>query len=230
MTEGGYTNTRRDGPAQVAGSQVMGCAAFGRDAQKCNGESIRPPASETAPTTRQYPTLDGARLSQTPIRIGPNLRRTANEHRETFALVVSAVLVLDAAPTFVLLAHLEVPYHLDRVGRQDMVRPSDTEWPRRSRGTKMIPTIEEIVDGLIAGNIGRNQAIGWLNQHAADAGRDLRDDFAAQALIGLCANSIPGNHHSPKVRAREAYEQADAMLAAKGHFTTSGSIPLNKEK
>jgi len=43
----------------------------------------------------------------------------------------------------------------------------------------------------------------------------LRDWFAGQALAGLCANSIAGSHHRPSMRAEEAWQQADAMLAAR---------------
>lgn len=44
-------------------------------------------------------------------------------------------------------------------------------------------------------------------------GMSLRDYFAAQALMGLCANSVPGSHHSTENRVRDAYEIADAMIA-----------------
>src|ERR1017187_1662802 len=85
----------------------------------------------------------------------------------------------------------------------------------------MIPTIETIVEDLAAGNISKAQAIAWLYQHAEDAGRCLRDDFAAAALSGLNANGDLSAHcsamgHNPaKVRtdyATTAYQQADVML------------------
>lgn len=48
---------------------------------------------------------------------------------------------------------------------------------------------------------------------ASAPGMSLRDWFAGQALTGLCANSIPGDHHRPKARVSEAYALADAMLS-----------------
>jgi hypothetical protein len=33
-------------------------------------------------------------------------------------------------------------------------------------GADVIPTIEDIVDGLLSGKFTREQAIKWLNQHA----------------------------------------------------------------
>jgi hypothetical protein len=42
----------------------------------------------------------------------------------------------------------------------------------------------------------------------------LRDEFAKAALTGMLAN--PNFFGGPAVRAREAYGQADAMLAARG--------------
>ena len=77
----------------------------------------------------------------------------------------------------------------------------------------MIPTIETIVEDLIAGKITKSQAVTWLLQHAEDARRDLRDYFAAKALAGICGDGIPGSHHMPEVTARAAYDYADAMLA-----------------
>jgi hypothetical protein len=69
----------------------------------------------------------------------------------------------------------------------------------------MIPTIETIVDNLIDGFCTSAQAVTWLHQHAADAGRDLRDGFAAAALS--CA--MPDKAES---LAEFAYAVADAML------------------
>lgn len=40
-----------------------------------------------------------------------------------------------------------------------------------------------------------------------------RAEFAAMAMQGLSANSIPGNHHSPGCIAKDACEIADALLA-----------------
>jgi hypothetical protein len=41
-----------------------------------------------------------------------------------------------------------------------------------------------------------------------------REYFAAMALQGLCANSIPGSHHHAETRAKEALQAADALIAA----------------
>lgn len=81
----------------------------------------------------------------------------------------------------------------------------------------MIPTIETIVEDLLAGTISKQQALAWLFQHAEDAGRDLRDDFAAAALAGLLPRRwgnddgvLPSNIH--ELWAKGAYQTADAML------------------
>ncbi len=43
-------------------------------------------------------------------------------------------------------------------------------------------------------------------------GLTKREMFAAMAMQGLCANSIPGSHHHADERAREAVLNADALL------------------
>lgn len=91
----------------------------------------------------------------------------------------------------------------------------------------MIPTIERIVEELLAGTLDKRLAIDWLNQHAEQAMRDLRDDFAMAALSGIAANSIPGSHHIPKNKAREAYELADLMMAER-HQPQSQQSPGGK--
>lgn len=48
--------------------------------------------------------------------------------------------------------------------------------------------------------------------HAQFRGASLRDYFAGQALMGLCANSVPGSHHRTENRVRDAYALADAMI------------------
>lgn len=85
----------------------------------------------------------------------------------------------------------------------------------------MIPTIETIVEDLAAGKITKQQAIAWLHRHAEDAGRCLRDDFAAAALQGLIASeqmlTVATQSHKPlgDELAQGAYEMADAMLKAR---------------
>lgn len=83
----------------------------------------------------------------------------------------------------------------------------------------MIPTIETIVEDLAAGKITKAQAIAWLHQHAEDAYRTLRDDFAAAALQGLLASQDQASiraalrdGHNQDTFARAAYVTADAML------------------
>ena len=44
-------------------------------------------------------------------------------------------------------------------------------------------------------------------------GRTKREMFAMAAMQGLCANSIPGHHHSPDFLSKEAVMYADALLA-----------------
>lgn len=75
----------------------------------------------------------------------------------------------------------------------------------------MIPTIETIVEGLLDGTFEKWRAINLLHQHAENAGRDLRDDFAACALQGLLASEDAPNTF--EVYAKGAYRYADAMLA-----------------
>jgi uncharacterized protein YehS (DUF1456 family) len=83
----------------------------------------------------------------------------------------------------------------------------------------MIPTIERIIEELLEGKITKQQAIGWLHQHAEDAYRDLRDDFAAAALQGMMSyyNESRDFHTNSSFEnnAKYAYQQADAMLKAR---------------
>ena len=44
-------------------------------------------------------------------------------------------------------------------------------------------------------------------------GLTKREYFAAMAMQGLCANSIPGNQHIPNNLASEAVVYADALIA-----------------
>lgn len=82
----------------------------------------------------------------------------------------------------------------------------------------MIPTIEQIVEDLIAGVVTARQAIGWLHQHAELASNELRDMFACAALQGLLANSFNDGVNQPlsltsfAKTAELAYKQADEML------------------
>lgn len=40
-----------------------------------------------------------------------------------------------------------------------------------------------------------------------------REYFAAMALQGIMANSIPGSHHVPSETVKQAVERADALIA-----------------
>jgi hypothetical protein len=73
----------------------------------------------------------------------------------------------------------------------------------------MIPTIEEIVDGLADGTIPKSQAVTWLHAHAEGAANNLRNYFAAKAMQGAIAS---GDHNAPLSIALLSYRQADTML------------------
>ncbi len=80
----------------------------------------------------------------------------------------------------------------------------------------MIPTIEEIVLGLLQGTYTGTQAESWLRAHmdlAEEMARgDLRDEFAGQAMQGLLASNVRAKEME---FAEQAYEMADAMLKAR---------------
>lgn len=81
----------------------------------------------------------------------------------------------------------------------------------------MIPTIEDIVRGLIEGHFTEAQAIAWLHQHAApaiDATLDDRRMFAAMAMQGLCLNTNAYHERGPhnEAIATRAVALADALL------------------
>lgn len=77
----------------------------------------------------------------------------------------------------------------------------------------MIPSIEQIIEDLMAGSITKSQAITWLLQHAQDAHQDLRDYFAGQVVMGL---SIKREGKTDEHDAINAYRLADAMMKARG--------------
>ena len=56
-----------------------------------------------------------------------------------------------------------------------------------------------------------DSGIDWLDAMIIES---QRDDIAAKALSGSLAG-VPGNHLIPKNAAREAYDYADAVLAAR---------------
>lgn len=80
----------------------------------------------------------------------------------------------------------------------------------------MIPTLDEIIAGLLAGNFTKEQAQAWIDEHIALAvqANDHRAMFAAAALEGrLAAGVRPPSKPSLAV---ECFEYADAMVAAAG--------------
>lgn len=77
----------------------------------------------------------------------------------------------------------------------------------------MIPSIETIVEDLLAGSITKQQAIAWLNQHAEDAGYCLRDELAGRAMQGLLTAETQDYNHGPDEKLiAHAYKLADLML------------------
>ena len=55
---------------------------------------------------------------------------------------------------------------------------------------------------------------GFANERSSyeSLGLTKREYFAAMAMQGLCANSIPGNHHKPEVLCKDAVEYADTLI------------------
>jgi hypothetical protein len=85
----------------------------------------------------------------------------------------------------------------------------------------MIPTIEDIIAGLIAGRYNAEQAEAWISRHVEIATDEiaLRDHFAGAALpavITACASDTrkPGEAQE-EYFARRCWHVADAMLAAR---------------
>ena len=76
----------------------------------------------------------------------------------------------------------------------------------------MIPSIETIIEDLLAGTITKPQAISWLHQHAQDACEGLRDGFAVAILPHVLQNESGFSD----VAAKKAYEYADEMMKARG--------------
>lgn len=51
-----------------------------------------------------------------------------------------------------------------------------------------------------------------LPSGTVEPGLTKREWFIGMALMGLCANSIPGRHHHANEHAKEAISNADAVL------------------
>ena len=80
----------------------------------------------------------------------------------------------------------------------------------------MIPSIEDIVEGLASGEYTKSQAVTWLLQHAEGAVEDLRDCFAIGALPWVAGlDTCDGRPATFSDKATAAYELADAMLEAR---------------
>ena len=63
----------------------------------------------------------------------------------------------------------------------------------------------------ITGNEPAMPYIDPVNERAT-GGLAIRQYFAAMAMQGLCANSVPGPQHKPERLAYEAVEIADAVI------------------
>jgi hypothetical protein len=86
----------------------------------------------------------------------------------------------------------------------------------------MIPSIEDIIAMLLAGECTKEQAIGWLHTHKElSAGASMRDEFAALAMqtsLQYSQQAVAGHISTSELHsivARDAYRMADAMLKAR---------------
>ena len=77
----------------------------------------------------------------------------------------------------------------------------------------MIPSIETIIEDLLAGTIDKQQALSWLNQYAEGPLADLRDEFASRALQGILSGCVSYDRDLVVI---SAFELADAMLKHRG--------------
>jgi predicted alpha/beta-hydrolase family hydrolase len=78
----------------------------------------------------------------------------------------------------------------------------------------MIPTIEQIVEGVKAGIVTASQAVSWLHMHAEGSANELREHFAGLAMQGLIAHGDLDILSYGAV-AKAAYELSDEMLKAR---------------
>lgn len=78
----------------------------------------------------------------------------------------------------------------------------------------MIPSIETIVEDLVAGRIAKIQAVLLLQAHAEGATNELRDHFASQVIAGIMAHSHSAYQDANDLSAG-AYIFADAMMEAR---------------
>jgi phosphoserine phosphatase len=80
----------------------------------------------------------------------------------------------------------------------------------------VIPTVDNIVDGLIAGTMNRDEAISWIHAHI-DGAQD-RDELAALAMNGLMANAhwdadidASRRNRAARLQGRRLDDQGEAM-------------------
>lgn len=76
------------------------------------------------------------------------------------------------------------------------------------------PTEDHLSPEAIAEVEAELPAFPWgdVTNGGVSGGLTKRELFAAMAMQGMCANSVPGNHHIPSNLAKEAVWQADELL------------------
>lgn len=75
----------------------------------------------------------------------------------------------------------------------------------------MIPSIEDVLQMLLDGNIDKQQALFYIDQHMENVANaaDLRDHFAGLAMARV------GSSTSYESMAKHAYQMADEMMKAR---------------
>ncbi len=81
----------------------------------------------------------------------------------------------------------------------------------------MIPSVQDILSGLLSGSFTVAEAQNWIDQHIAISyeTNDLRDHFAGLAMQAAATNPKGADGFTFDERAVWAYQQADAMLKAR---------------
>ena len=81
----------------------------------------------------------------------------------------------------------------------------------------MIPSIEDVLQMLLDGNIDKQQALFYIDQHmenVANGAADLRDHFAGLSMQGFIAARGP-KIGEESIISEWSYQVADAMLKAR---------------
>jgi hypothetical protein len=83
----------------------------------------------------------------------------------------------------------------------------------------VIPTIEDIINGMEVGSISREQGIAWLHQHAQGEDRTMLAGWALQALITALPHMTnatgPNGERLDEARlAKQAVYFADELMDA----------------